>query len=106
MASERRPLAFLKWLDFFNKSADELNVRTTAGAIVTFLATLLLVILVWNEVGNFMEPFTTDAVTVDDRVNEMFKISVDIEFTGLPCTSALRSSRAAVAAPDVCRGQF
>ena len=86
---EGRRLAFLKWLDFYTKAADELTIRSTAGAVVTFFATLLLAILVWKEVGNFLEPNTTDAVTVDDRSSELLTISVDIELTGLPCNSAL-----------------
>lgn len=87
MSAAGRRWTFIKWLDVYTKSADELTVRTTAGALVTFLATLLLVILVWNEVTMFMVPDTIDAVILDDRSREHMRITVDIEFHGLPCNS-------------------
>lgn len=82
-------LKLLAKLDAFPKQREEaadLFLRTASGGIITLLASSIMILLFFSELGIFLRVETTNELTVDTSRGEQMLIHVDVTFPSMPCS--------------------
>jgi len=78
----------VKILDLHPKTSEDIKEKSSAGAIVTFFGYFLLVLLLLNEIGEYLVPKHVEFITVKHETRgETMKIQFKILFLELPCTA-------------------
>ncbi|KAI8328229.1 endoplasmic reticulum vesicle transporter-domain-containing protein [Chlamydoabsidia padenii] len=75
----------LKRLDAYAKTLDDFRIRTTTGAVVTLISTVIIGFLVMIEVWSYLTPVLKPEIVVDGGKMEKLPINFDITFPNLPC---------------------
>jgi len=75
----------LKLLDFHPKTNDEVKEQSSAGAIVTFFAILIALILLISEITDYLTPERRDTLYVNHNRGEKMNINFRVSFLALPC---------------------
>lgn len=71
--------------DIFPKTLEDYRVRTYAGAFVSVVSVVIIILLVISEISIYMNNITDTSVFVDTARDEKIRINVDITFPRLPC---------------------
>ncbi|SAM07895.1 hypothetical protein [Absidia glauca] len=75
----------LKRLDAYSKTLEEFRIRTTTGAVVTLISTIIIGFLVMIELWSYMIPVLKPEIVVDGGKMEKLPINFDITFPNIPC---------------------
>jgi hypothetical protein len=78
-------LAKIKTFDAYPKTLEDFRIRTTTGAIVTIISTLLILWLVFSEFSYYLEPDVRPELKVDTTRGQKMRISFDVTFPHVPC---------------------
>ena len=76
----------LKRFDAYAKTLDDFRVRTTSGGLVTIVSSLLIFLLFVLELKYFLTTDIVQVLFVDTSRQEKMNITIDIQFTALPCS--------------------
>ncbi|KAI8098853.1 endoplasmic reticulum vesicle transporter-domain-containing protein [Halteromyces radiatus] len=74
-----------KRLDAYAKTLDDFRIRTTTGAAVTLVSTVIIVFLVLIEIWSYLTPVFQPEIVVDGGKMEKLPINFDITFPNIPC---------------------
>lgn len=84
-----RFLQRLKGVDFYRKIPSDLTESTLAGATLSLLAALSIVLLLGMELNSFLTPETESQMVVDRSAHgELLRINFNVSFPSLPCEFA------------------
>eukprot|EP01135_Chromosphaera_perkinsii_P009930 Nk52_evm23s1967 gene=Nk52_evmTU23s1967 len=75
----------IRSLDAYPKTQDEVRIKTSSGAILSIISTVLIVLLFLNELFLYMSPEVQTELQVDTSRGEKMNIKVDIVFPKIPC---------------------
>ncbi|CAN0202030.1 unnamed protein product [Ectocarpus sp. 12 AP-2014] len=76
----------IKQLDVFARVDEDLQVRTEAGAAVTIVFWVLMVVLCVGEVQAYRKvQAPTERVVVDSTMGQKLRINIDMTFHSIPC---------------------
>jgi len=79
------PQSWFYWFDIFTKYKDEAIIRTTSGGLVSIIGAILMALLFFSELHDFVSPHATSRVTVDDSAPYKLLINFDITLDRMPC---------------------
>lgn len=78
--------AKLKRFDVHVKAVDGVNQQTILGALLTIITTLVVVILLWSEVTQFMKIDVVSRMVADQNARfQSVRLEVDVEFNAVTC---------------------
>jgi hypothetical protein len=72
-------------LDFFPKPVEDVKQKASTGAIVSILGFILMAILFFSELSEFVVPGTQDTILVDTSRAKTMTVNFDLVFFALPC---------------------
>ncbi|CAN0550308.1 unnamed protein product, partial [Ectocarpus sp. 12 AP-2014] len=76
----------IKQLDVYARVDEDLQVRTEAGAAVTIIFWVLMVVLCVGEVQAYRKvQAPTERVVVDSTMGQKLRINIDMTFHSIPC---------------------
>ena len=75
----------IRSFDAYPKTQDEVRIKTFAGAILSIISTLLIIVLFLNEVSLYLSPSVETELQVDTSRMEKLPIHIDIVFHSIPC---------------------
>jgi len=83
---QRTGLKKLKALDIYYKTKDDVTEKSAAGASVTFVGLLVILLLSYNEFMDYLTPKRIDTLTVNhESRGETLSINFKVLFLELPC---------------------
>eukprot|EP00941_MAST-03F_sp_MAST-3F-sp1_P000071 g71.t1 len=77
---------FLPKLDVYPKLEEEYRIRTSSGAILSFIMAAFTLLLFVSETYHFLSPKLVDVVEVDNTVEKRMRIDLNVSFLALPCS--------------------
>jgi len=77
----------LRLLDAYPKTLEEFRVKTFAGATVTLLSSLFILILFLSELRDYLTIETKQELFVDTSRDQKIRININIVFPFVPCHS-------------------
>ena len=78
--------SWMKSVDSFQKFRSDVQVKTTAGAIVSSVAIVTMIVLFFNELSIFLSIEKTNHLTVDSTRGEKLRINLNMEFQHISCS--------------------
>ncbi|KAI7872260.1 endoplasmic reticulum vesicle transporter-domain-containing protein [Mucor mucedo] len=85
MAKKGSVFGNLRQLDGYAKTLDDFRVKTTTGASVTLMSTLIILTLVCFELMAYTTPIWRPSLVVDQSRKEKMAINFNITFPHMPC---------------------
>lgn len=79
--------SFLRGLDAYPKTLDDVRVRTLSGAAVSLIASIGILYLVFAEFQEFRKLKTESSMYVDMSIGEKLAINFDVTFSVFPCAA-------------------
>lgn len=79
--------SFLRGLDAYPKTLDDVRVRTLSGAVVSLIASVGILYLLFAEFQEFQKLKTESSMYVDMSIGEKLAINFDVTFTVFPCAA-------------------
>lgn len=78
--------AKLKKFDVHVKAVDGVNQQTILGALLTIVTTLIVLVLLWSEVSQFMKIDVVSRMVADQNARfQSVRLEVDVEFNAVTC---------------------
>lgn len=85
----RRILQKLKAVDFYRKIPTDLTEATVAGASISLVAAVSIVLLLGMELNGFLSPTYKEELVVDrSPPGELLRVNFNVSFPSLPCEFA------------------
>lgn len=75
----------IKALDFFPKLQDDAKETSAVGATISIIGGIVLILLLFSEIGDYLTPTRKDVLSVNYSSNEKMKIRFKVIFFELPC---------------------
>lgn len=79
------PLGSLRAFDAFSKPLEDVRIRSSSGALLTFASFLLISILTLSSYLDYRKVHLTHSLEVDRSRGERLAVDVDISFPRVPC---------------------
>jgi len=79
--------SFLRNFDAFPKTDDEFRKRTSAGAVVTIMASVVIMALFTSELSSYLQVHKQSDMYVDTSLGERLTINFDFTFPAFPCAA-------------------
>jgi endoplasmic reticulum-Golgi intermediate compartment protein 3 len=78
-------LSSLKKFDVYNKVHDDYVQKSKSGGAVTLITSIIITMLLYSEICEFMSVEVVDSITVDTSINRKLPIGINITFPHLRC---------------------
>ncbi len=75
----------LRGIDAFSKTMDDVRIRTNAGALITLISALLIVVLTIGEFVDYRTVHLKPALEVDRSRGEKLTVNMNVTFPRVPC---------------------
>ncbi|KAI8085769.1 endoplasmic reticulum vesicle transporter-domain-containing protein [Gilbertella persicaria] len=85
MAKKSSLFGNLRQFDGYAKTLDDFRVKTTTGASVTLISTIIILSLVFSELVAYYTPVWKPSLVVDQGRKEKMPINFNITFPHMPC---------------------
>lgn len=82
----REGMERLKVFDAYPKAAEEFRVRTVAGAVLSVVSAVVIVVLVAMEARGFAAVDVLPTITVERPLDERVRINFNVTFPYIPCS--------------------
>lgn len=77
--------SFLKQFDIYTKIEADYQVHTSSGATISILGWVVIMLLVFSEIGTYMNPQIKEHMIVDTTLGTQLRINLNITFHALTC---------------------
>lgn len=78
-------LAQIKGFDAFSKTMEDVKIRTTSGAFITFISAFMISLLLLSEWRDYRRVTIQPELVVDKSRGEKLTINLNITFPRIPC---------------------
>lgn len=78
-------LAALQNFDAYPKTLEDFRIKTFAGAGITLISSLIMVVLFYSELRYYMGTEVVDELFIDMTLGDKLKINIDVTLHMLPC---------------------
>lgn len=75
----------LKNFDMYSKVQEDCVQKSQSGGVVTVITALILAVLFWSELNEFLAVEVVDSVTIDTRMFQKLHIRLNVTFPHLQC---------------------